>query len=136
MGTVQTDRESKMPLPYGLSRRWFLKGAAGVAAAVALRPHRVAAEGKVLRVRSYSDIQILDPAFRLSQNEDDIFQPCLVSLVTRKTGDVWDWELQAAEKIEQVDDTHIKFTLKPGITWSNGFGELTAEDVKYSFERV
>jgi peptide/nickel transport system substrate-binding protein len=125
-----------MSLKSGLSRRWFLKGAAGVAAAAAMRPHRAAAEGKVLRVRFYSDIQVLDPAFRLSQNEDDIFQPCLVSLVTRKTGDVWDWELQAAESIEQVDDTHIKFKLKPGITWSNGFGELTAEDVKYSFERV
>jgi peptide/nickel transport system substrate-binding protein len=76
-----------MSLQSGLSRRWFLQGAAGVAAAAALRPRRAAAEGKVLRVRSYSDIQVLDPAFRLSQNEDDIFQPCLVSLVTRKTGD-------------------------------------------------
>src|SRR5690606_3176861 len=39
-------------------------------------------------------------------------------------------------RIEQVDDLHIEFELKPGIKWSGDYGELTAEDVKYSFERI
>ena len=26
--------------------------------------------------------------------------------------------------------------MKPGILWSGNFGELTAEDVKYSYERI
>ena len=34
------------------------------------------------------------------------------------------------------DDTRIKFKLKPGIMFTNGYGEMTAEDVKYSFERI
>src|SRR5207249_10537922 len=42
----------------------------------------------------------------------------------------------AADSIEQVDDTHIKFRLKPGLKWSGGYGEMSAEDVKYSFERI
>src|SRR4029453_1115005 len=38
--------------------------------------------------------------------------------------------------IEQADPTHIRFELRPGIPWTNGFGELTAEDVKFSYERI
>jgi peptide/nickel transport system substrate-binding protein len=51
-------------------------------------------------------------------------------------GNEWKWELSAAESIDQIDDTHIKFKLMPGIMWSGDFGEMTAEDVKYSFERI
>ena len=32
--------------------------------------------------------------------------------------------------------THISFTLKPGLMWSDNLGEVTADDVKYSFERM
>ena len=46
------------------------------------------------------------------------------------------WELDAAESIEQVDETHVKFKLKQGIKWSGDFGEMTADDVKYSLERI
>lgn len=125
-----------MTMQAGLSRRWFLHGAATAGAAAALAPRFARAEGKVLKVRSYSDLQVLDPAFRLAAVEDDIFQACLVGLVQRKTGDAWDWELQAAESIEQVDETHVKFKLRPGIMWSGDHGELTAEDVKFSYERI
>lgn len=120
----------------GVSRRWFLHGAAIAGAGAMALPRLARADGKVLKVRSYSDLQVLDPAFRLAAAEDDIFQTCLVGLVQRKTGDSWDWELQAAESIEQVDDTHVKFKLKPGIMWSGDYGELTADDVKFSFERI
>lgn len=120
-----------------IDRRRFLQGSAALGAASLFAPRRGrAATDKVLRIRSYSDLQVLDPAFRLSAPEDDIFTACLVSLIGGKAGDSWEWELDAAESIEQVDDTHITFKLKPGIMWSNGFGEVTAEDVKYSFERV
>src|SRR6185369_3166153 len=68
--------------------------------------------------------------------EDDITTCCLHKLIRRKIGESWAWELDAAASVDQVDDTHIKFTLRPGLTWSNGFGEITAEDVKYSYERI
>ena len=38
--------------------------------------------------------------------------------------------------VAQTDSTHFEFTLNPGFMWTNGFGELTSEDVKYSFERM
>src|SRR5262249_50034227 len=50
---------------------------------------------------------------------------------------VWGWApSEYVEKIEQVDDLHIAFTLKKGLMWSDEAGELTAEDVKFSFERM
>ena len=38
--------------------------------------------------------------------------------------------------LEAVDSTHIEFTLAQGLMWSNGFGELTSEDVAFSYERM
>jgi peptide/nickel transport system substrate-binding protein len=35
-----------------------------------------------------------------------------------------------------VDDKTIGFTLRPDLAWSDGFGAVSAEDVKFSFERI
>jgi peptide/nickel transport system substrate-binding protein len=96
----------------------------------------VSQDGKILRVRSYADIQNLDPAFRKGSPEDDIMRNIFVGLVTSKAGDEWGWELDGAESINQVDPTHIEFTLREGLTWSDGFGPVTADDVKFSYERM
>jgi len=120
-----------------VNRRQVLAGTGAIATALALGPRwSWGAEGKLLKVRSYSDLQVLDPAFRLSAPEDDITNCTFRKLITWKPGQEWKWELDAAEAIEQVDDTHIRFRLKPGLKWSNDFGDLTTEDVKYSFERI
>jgi peptide/nickel transport system substrate-binding protein len=109
--------------------------AAGLTAG--LYPHvALSQDGKVLRVRSYSDIQNLDPAFRKSAPEDDIMRNIFVGLIGMKEGDEWGWELDGASAIEQVDPTHIAFTLRDGLTWTDGFGPVTADDVKFSFERI
>jgi peptide/nickel transport system substrate-binding protein len=119
------------------NRRQALQAFAALGFAAIVEPCvSLAADKKLLRVRSYSDLQILDPVDRLSAPEDDISSCCLNNLIRRKPGEAWEWELDAAAAIEQIDDTHIKFSLRPGLTWSNGFGEITAEDVKYSFERI
>jgi peptide/nickel transport system substrate-binding protein len=120
-----------------LSRRKLLQLTGAVAAGAALRPWRASGQDQeVLRVRSYSDLQVLDPLDRLAQPEGDIMDAIFSNLVKAKPGEVWDWQLDAAESIEQLDDTHIDFTLRKGIQFTNGFGELTADDVKYSFERI
>jgi peptide/nickel transport system substrate-binding protein len=119
-----------------LSRRAFVQGSTALTVAAAAGPRLGwGAQHKVLRIRSYADLQRLDPAFTLSAPEDDI-QSCIFNrLISYKAGDAWEWELDAASAIEQ-QGKNISFTLRPGIQWTNGFGELTAEDVKYSFERV
>lgn len=106
--------------------------------AFALQPSWAEAEPvkKILHTRTYLDIVSLDPAYASNLPDEDVMGAIYNKLIYYKPGSDWDWELQAAESIQQIDDTHIEFKLRPGIQFSNGFGEMTAEDVKYSFERI
>lgn len=93
-------------------------------------------ENDELHIRNYSDVKSLDPALMFSGSEGLIGNSIYLSLVQFKPGDTWEWQLDAAEYFEQIDATHLAFRLRPGIQFTNGFGEMTAEDVKYSLERV
>jgi peptide/nickel transport system substrate-binding protein len=123
-----------------LTRRRFLELSAA-SAALALSPAlwprpSWSAEGNILKVRDYSDFKSLDPSYFLAVPEENINAVIYNKLISFKPGRKWEWELEAAKSIRQVDPTHIAFELKEGIVHSGGFGEMTAEDVKYSFERV
>ena len=93
-------------------------------------------ENDVLHIRTYNDLKSLDPATMLSGAEGLIGNSIFLNLVRFKPGSSWGWELDAAEYFEQIDPTHYAFRLHPGIQFSNGFGEMTAEDIKYSLERI
>ena len=55
------------------NRRAFLQGSTVLGVAAAAGPRLGWGDHhKVLRIRSYADLQILDPAFTLSAPEDDI----------------------------------------------------------------
>jgi peptide/nickel transport system substrate-binding protein len=120
-----------------VTRRQVLGGGAGLWVSAALLPRAAWAQGtSVLRVRSYGDIQDFDPAFNKAAPDGDVSRCVFRKLIDYKSGASWEWELDAAAKIEQVDPKTVAFTLKPGIKWTNGFGDMSAEDVKYSFERI
>lgn len=124
-------------LKTGISRRSLLASAGVFGAASLAYPHvSLSADGTILRVRSYSDLQLLDPAFRLSAPEGDIMRAIYAGLVANKSGDQWDWKPYAVDSIEQLDATTIAFTLRDKIGFTDGFGQMTAEDVKFSLERV
>ncbi len=120
-----------------LTRRSMLAAAGAFGATTVLSP-RVAwsQDGTILKIRSYSDIQILDPAFRLSAPEDDIMTAIFAGLATYQDGDEWDWKPLAVESLVQLDDVTIAFKLRDRIGFTDGFGQMTAEDVKFSIERV
>ncbi|MER8589316.1 ABC transporter substrate-binding protein [Mesorhizobium sp. M1338] len=124
-----------------VNRRTLLKSGAAlsgglIAADMPLSQAIWAAEGKVLTVRSDYDIDKLDPGFYNNSYNVDVMN-CIYSKLTRyKTSSEWGWELEAAETIEQVDPTHIRFRLKKGIKFTGDHGEMTAKDVKFSFERI
>ena len=121
----------------GPSRRAVLAGGVALGAASLAFPRiSLSQDGSVLTLRSYSDLQLLDPAFRLSAPEGDIIRAIFAGLVVNTPGDDWGWKSLAAESIEQLDDTTIAFTLRDNIGFTDGFGQMTAEDVKFSFERV
>lgn len=86
-----------------------------------------------LVIAQSSDVTTMDPQNSLSTTGDRVFRNMFSRLF------FWDdkMELQpdAVEKYEQVDDETWTFTLKDGITFHNG-DSLTAEDVKFSLERV
>lgn len=119
-------------------RRGFLQLSALLGAGIMMPPRlSFAAEGDLLRIRGEGDIQKFDPAYEIGGLEDITNRCVLTSLVRlsdmRKGNTLSPW---AAEKIEQTSPTSIAFTLIPGLKWTGGFGALTPEDVKFSFERI
>jgi peptide/nickel transport system substrate-binding protein len=124
---------------FPIARRRFLQGAAATGLAAASMPITKAVwsqSGSVLRVRAYADLDALDPGFYQNAYNVDVMNCIFSKLVHYKPGHEWGWELQAAEEIEQIDETHIRFKLREGMMFTGGYGEMTAEDVKFSYERI
>ena len=123
-----------------LTRRSFIGGTAALGAAAAAGSVPAwSQDTSVLRIRRNTAVANFDPgyaAFDDGDNMDSLFPGLVQIKPTYEPGHDWKWELDIAASVEQVDKTHIKFTLKPGFMWTNGYGEITAEDVKYSFERI
>jgi peptide/nickel transport system substrate-binding protein len=89
-----------------------------------------------LRIRQVSDVGSLDPAWLDGTTEDAILMTVMEGLVTFQPGTT-DVVNQLAETFESSDDgLRHDFTLREGIQFHGGYGELTAEDVKFSFERI
>jgi peptide/nickel transport system substrate-binding protein len=93
-------------------------------------------QGDILHIRNYNDVTSLDPVSSISGAEGIISDAIFQRLLRFRPDGSWDTQLDAAESFEQVDATHYSFRLKPGQMFSNGFGEMTADDVKFSFERI
>jgi peptide/nickel transport system substrate-binding protein len=125
-----------------VSRRAVLQSAAAMATITALgiKPeHVLGAEGGILKVRMVGDIQVLDPGYMIGGAETSALYACMPRLAVpvHDAGGNWTWApSDYVEKVSQDDDTHISFTLKKGLKWSNNGGDVTAEDVKFSFERM
>jgi peptide/nickel transport system substrate-binding protein len=123
---------------FSMNRRHFLLGATAGLSALAMRPGLAyAVEGDTLVVRGASDIEVLDPAFQNGLLEEEIGRCLFLSL--NRLDDVRDgvgWKLYAASELTQKSPTEIAFTLEDWLTWTGDFGPVTAEDVKFSFERV
>jgi peptide/nickel transport system substrate-binding protein len=90
-----------------------------------------------LRIRTVMDITSLDPNVMPSTTDDAVAANVLEGLVTFKPGGGGELVNVLAEEIELSDDgLRVDFTLKEGVQFHGGYGELTADDVKFSFERV
>lgn len=124
------------------TRRALLKTAAflGLAGATGLAPRIVgsalSADGKVLKLRLLADIQNLDPAFEPQDHDLQVIFNIYENLVSFSPGTFDLVNTLAAEWTAHADGLGFDFRLKKGIQFHRGFGELTAEDVKYSFERI
>lgn len=88
-----------------------------------------------LTLRIDRDIEVLDPAFRASPQDGSVIWAVFQRLVRFAPGST-DLVPDAAARIEQVSDTVVEFTLRPGLAFSGGYGDMTADDVSFSFERI
>jgi peptide/nickel transport system substrate-binding protein len=95
-----------------------------------------AGEPNILTVRIPSDMMDLDPAF-IPQNVDSDIAENIYSALIRYPGSYDEYvEDIIAEPLEVSEDgLSVSFTLREGVQFHKGYGELTAEDVKYSYER-
>lgn len=116
------------------TRRQLLAGAAALGTAT-MFPLVAWADGSRLRVRAYLEPDDYDPLDASGFLEELLYGCIYRKLIQYVPGDQWDWQPDLAESIEQTSPTTIAFTLKEGQMWSDGFGEITAEDVKFSLER-
>jgi len=93
------------------------------------------AEPRVLKLRLMNDVSNLDPAFRPSSAEGQILLTVLEGLVAYKPGTSEVVNVLAESITPSADGLRVDFKLKEGIQFQAGCGELTAQDVKFSFER-
>ena len=128
--------------PFHLTRRRFLSaagGAAGMAAGGALGwPVLARAQNGTLNLRARNDITSLDPGYMTGGSEIDVEDSILprVAQYTYGPGGLGAGPGWHTESVTQRDPLNIDFKLRPGLMWTNGYGEFTAEDVKFSFERL
>lgn len=78
----------------------------------------------------------LDPLSTVSLAEGIINRAIHLSLLRFRPDGSWQPQPDAAAHFGQLDPTRYGFRLKPGLMFDNGFGEVTADDVKFSFERM
>jgi peptide/nickel transport system substrate-binding protein len=96
----------------------------------------VAATGGTLRLHLDEDIENLDPAIQPGHADTNVATNIFEQLVAYKPGS-FDTANTLAESWEgSSDGLRWQFKLKQGIPFHKGYGEVTAEDVKYSFERI
>lgn len=114
----------------------FLFAAFAVLLLVLAGSSALASDTLRVRARRGADIDTMDPAHYLGNEEYNIDLSLYSKLVQYEPGSS-EIVLDAAESLEVSDDGRIiEFTLREGIQFHHGYGEMTAEDVKFSFERI
>jgi len=77
---------------------------------------------------------VLDPGNRVGTTEGNIIRAVCQTLVRFEPGKT-SWANDAAKEIKQISDTEFDFELNPGQMFTGGFGEMTADDVKFTYDR-
>jgi len=122
-----------------LDRRQILAGtaASGVVGAMNIASPAAAQDTRKTRIaaRIDRDLEVLDPGYRTGPWDGNVARSVFQRLMKQKPNSA-ELENDAAAEIKQSSPTTVDFTLKPGQMFTGGFGEMTADDVKFSFERI
>ena len=123
-----------MPI-FEIDRRDFLAAIAGSTLVYTAEAQTPSGPRPSITVRIDRDLVNLDPANRTGPWDGNVMRAVYQRLMRQKPNST-ELELDAAAEVKQLSPTVIEFKLKPGQMFSDGFGEMTAEDVKFSFERI
>jgi peptide/nickel transport system substrate-binding protein len=121
--------------------RHFKPIALAAAAAITLVSFATAQAQDTLRLRLQArDLGSIDPALTKTGDDETVVLQIFNSLVNLKRGtmdvDLANLQPELAERWDISPDKKTwTFYLRPGIKWHKGFGEVSAEDVKFSYER-
>ncbi len=90
----------------------------------------------VYNIQTFGDPETLDPALNYESAGAGIIQQVYEGLVTYNREKADEYVPQLAEAMPEISDDGLTytFTIREGITFHEG-GDLTAEDVAYSFQR-
>ena len=98
----------------------------------------VSASGRdELKIATWEDVNTFDPGWMTSGERELTIMSCLYNgLVKYKEGS-WEIVPDLAESWEISEDgKSVTFKLRKGVQFHKGYGEMTANDVKFSFERI
>ena len=122
-----------------ISRYWFFVLVAVILVGMGLMSPVLAQEKVVKMALKASDIRSLDPHFGTTTIDYACIDPMFNGLVRFKPGDIDPDKIQPdlAERWERSKDGLVwTFYLRKGVKFHKGYGELTAEDVKFSLEKA
>jgi len=97
----------------------------------------VLAGPKILRIAHTNGLESLDPAMSIDHRTAMFMRAVYDSLVDYVPGKWPQLENKLAESYEISPDQLVyTFHLRKGMQWQKGFGEITAEDVKFTLDRA
>ena len=90
-----------------------------------------------LKIAMWEDVSTYDPGWMTSAERELVIMSCLYNGLVKYREGSWEIVPELAESWDISDDGKtITFYLKKGVQFHKGYGEMTAEDVKFSLERI
>ena len=90
-----------------------------------------------LKIAQWEDINTLDPGWMTSTERELTIMNCIYNGLVKYKEGTWEVVPDLAESWDISEDgKEITFYLRKGVQFQKGYGEMTAEDVKFSFERI
>ena len=119
-------------------RRYIPRLVLAITLVLLIIPISVSAKGKEeLRIATWEDVNTMDPGWLSSVEREFTIMNCIFNGLVKYKEGTWDVVPDLAESWEMsADGKQIKFQLRKGVMFHKGYGEMTAEDVKFSFERI
>ena len=90
-----------------------------------------------LKIAMWEDVSTYDPGWMTSGERELVVMSCLYNGLVKYKEGTWEIMPDLAESWDvSGDGKTVTFFLKKGVQFHKGYGEMTAEDVKFSFERI